>query len=515
MATSGNHRPRTRVTSAGRPPWDLPPPPAAPDPEQVPAPGPARPARRSWWWVLPFCGGALAVIVVAAVVIAIRPAGRTPHPAASHPAANTAPLPAQMFPSALFARLTADLQAGNEAGFLAQASPAVRPALKTWWENLHAIGFSTGAVVPTAAQDTVRIDRQGNGSTVVLAGAHSPLDPVGGNGQPDVPLARYRIGLHFASPTATGQITSWQPLDDAPWDAGTALYVRKAPHVVVAGLPGDSALVDQTLPIAETAAAYDVGLVDRVNSRDLNQQKGFIVFVSGAAAVRDRWLAAQAQPPGWPPRFLGAQVFQLPGPGASPDDAHGAGSVSDGLTGGARVVVGPYAQDGNGGTPHSQVVTLVRDFMLDILASHDENLVDGRPAAVVPSWSVEGLAVAVQTLFQASTNPAPARYDFARLAAALARLPAGLKTGALPDRGSQLYGSSTSGDQNWNDVAASVYEYIELKHGMNQMLATAMLLWTRNATPFGNVLKSGAHGNDVFYTASAVKAAWRAWLARA
>jgi len=64
-------------------------------------------------------------------------------------------------------------------------------------------------------------------------------------------------------------------------------------------------------------------------------------------------------------------------------------------------------------------------------------------------------------------------------------------------------------------VAASVYEYIELKHGMNQMLATAMLLWTRNATPFGNVLKSGAHGNDVFYTASAVKAAWRAWLARA
>jgi len=78
MATSGNHRPRTRVTSAGRPPWDLPPPPAAPDPEQAPAPGPARPARRSWWWVLPFCGGALAVIVVAAVVIAIRPAGRTP-----------------------------------------------------------------------------------------------------------------------------------------------------------------------------------------------------------------------------------------------------------------------------------------------------------------------------------------------------------------------------------------------------------------------------------------------------
>ncbi|HWN60852.1 MAG TPA: hypothetical protein VNO25_09305, partial [Streptosporangiaceae bacterium] len=203
-------------------------------------------------------------------------------------------------------------------------------------------------------------------------------------------------------------ITSRQPLDDAPWDAGTALYVRKAPHVVVAGLAGDSALVDQTLPIAETAAAYDVGLVDHVGSRDLNQQQGFIVFVSGDAAVRDRWLAAQAQPSGWPPRFLGARVFQLPGPGASPDDANGAGSVSDGSTGGARMVVGPYARDGDGGTPHSQMVTLVRDFMLDILASHDENRLSGLPAAAVPSWPVEGLAVAVQILFEASTNPTPA-----------------------------------------------------------------------------------------------------------
>lgn len=150
--------------------------------------------------MLPFCGGALAVIVVAGVVIAIRPAGRAPHPAASHPAANAAPLPAQIFPSALFARLTADLQTGNEAGFLAQASAAARPALQTWWQNLHTIGFSTGAVVPAASQDTVRIDRQGNGSTVVLAGAHSPLDPVGDNGMNQMLAAAMLLWTRYATP---------------------------------------------------------------------------------------------------------------------------------------------------------------------------------------------------------------------------------------------------------------------------------------------------------------------------
>ena len=508
---NGNYRPHGGGTSAGPAPWEVPP------------PGPPVPPRRpagSTWWILPFCGGALAVIVVAAAVIAIQHTPRMPRTTASTASrapASAVPMPAMMFPDALFRQMTADLQAGNETGFLSMASASARPALKTWWDNLHAIGFSTGAVIPTAAQDMVRIDRRGDGSAVVLAGAHSPLDPVDNNGKPYVPCARYRIGLHFASPTATGQITSWQSLDNAPWDQGSGLYVRKDTHVVVAGLPADSALVDQTLPIAETAAAYDIGLMNHVNYRDLNQQQGFIVFVSGDPAVRDRWLAAQPQPAGWPAQFLGAQVFQLPGPGASPVDANGAGSVSDGPGGGARVVVGPYGQDGNGGTPHSQTVTLVRDFMLDILASHDEALVNGVPPATVPSWSEEGLAVAVQGLFEGNTNPTPASYDFSPLTAALASVPASYKTGTLPDNGRQLYGSSILPDEIWNDVAASVYAYIETKYGMNQMLASAMLLWTRFSTPFGNVedVAQSSGSSYAFFTSGTVKVGWRAWLAQA
>ena len=87
------------------------------------------------------------------------------------------------------------------------------------------------------------------------------------------------------SPAATGQITSWQPLGDAPWDQGTRLYVRKTTHVVVAGLPGDSALVDETLPLAETAASYDVGLINQVNAQ-LLRQEGFVGAVHHDVQLR-------------------------------------------------------------------------------------------------------------------------------------------------------------------------------------------------------------------------------------
>jgi hypothetical protein len=472
------------------------------------------------WWVLPYFGGLLAVIVVAAAVTVVLHTPRLGHRAAALGAPSSAgpaptPVPAQVFPDALFRQLDGYVQTGNKAGFLGLAAAAARPAMATWWDNLQAIGFTTGAVIPTARDDLVRVDRHVNGTAVVLAGVHSPLDPAGPTGQPDVPLTRYRIGLHFARPGATGQITSWQSLDHAPWDTGT-LYVRKGPHVVVAGPAGESTVVDQTVPVAEAAADYDIGLVNHVNFQDLDGQQGFVVFVSGRAATRNSWFKPVKQPSAWPPRFLGAQVFQLPGPGSTQVDATSAGGIADGTTGGARVVVGPY-QDSNNGQPHGQTVTLVRDFMLAILAAHDQALANGLAPIRVPSWPQQGFAVAVQLLFEANSDPAPDRYDFSLLTGALRALPASYKTGAVPMAWKQLYGPPLTAAENWNEVAASVYAYIEAKYGMNQMFAAAMLLYTRYAKPFGNVLGPGsdpAKGTFVFRTSGSVKAAWQAWLAR-
>jgi hypothetical protein len=475
---------------------------------------PARPVGR-FWWVLPYCAGALAVFLVAGLIIGLRYNSGPAQPAGL---SSAEPMPAEMFPDALFGQLSADIQAGNETAFLGLASAAARPAITAWWDNLRAIGFTTGAVLPTDSLDAVHLDSHGNGTAVVLAGTHSPLDPVDDNGKPLIPMAHYRIGLHFASPGAIGQITSWQPLDDAPWDSGSPLYVRKAAYVVVAGPSGDRALVDQTLPAAETAAAYDIKMMGRVAAAFL-QQHGFVVFVSGTAAVGNGWLATAPQPPGWPPQFLGARAVQLPGPGVSKDTAVRTGNsnlvnaISNDNMGGVRVALAP-AGPATAGMPHDETVTLVGEFMLDILASHDEELSNGVPLRPVPSWTEQGLAVAVQALFETNPDPVPRRYSFATLTAGLRALPRSYRSGAYPSY-SQLFGPSVTADEAWGEVAASTYEYIDSRYNITKMMVSAMVLWVGAPTPFGNVFKSGTNArNLVFFGIHSIRLGWRPWLAR-
>jgi hypothetical protein len=510
MTTGGNGSPGTTAASS------QPTSPGGPSPGRADRETrPARPVSRLWW-VLPYCAGALAVFVVAGVIIGLRYNSGTAQSAAL-PTAE--PMPAEMFPDTLFGELTADLQAGNETAFLHLASASAQPAIRTWWENLRAIGFTTGAVIPTASIDAVRIDSRGDGTTVVLAGAHSSLDPANrDDGKPYVPMARYRVGLHFSGPGAIGQITSWQPLDDAPWDLGRPLYVRKAAGVVVAGPPGDSALVNQTLPVAEIAAAYDIGMMRHV-SRVFLQQQGFVVFVSGSAPAANRWLASVPQPQGWPPEFLGARAVELPGPGVTSDtavstgDSSLVGAITDNDMGGVRVILAP-AEPATKGTLYAETVTLVRVFMLDILATQYGQLVPGSQLQPVPSWAEEGIAVAVQALFEANPDPAPRAYDWATLAADLRALPRSYRSGAYPST-SDLFGPSVTADEDWGDVAASAYYYIASRYNIKKMMVSAMVLWVNQPTPFGNVYKSGTNPNNlVFFGIHSIRLGWRPWLAR-
>jgi len=451
---------------------------AAQQPEARPAAAHSAPRQRRGWLV-PFASGALTMVVLAAAVVGSVALLHHHHaPKKSAPAkpraAQAAPMPAQLSSSALFQALTQDIKAQNETAFLSQVAPAARPAVQTWWQNLQAIGFTSGAITP-ASSDLLPVDSHGDATITVLAGAHSPLDPADG-----IPAERYQLGLHFASPSATGQITSWQPLGDDPWDQGGQLYARKAADVVVAGPSGDSAIVDQTLPIAEAAASYDIGLLGRADRGDLHQA-GFVVFVSSSATIRDSWFRTSWLPQSWPPESGGGVTVPLAG-------------VTGASTGGARVVITPNGEDG--GTARSETLQLVRQFTLDILASDDQPT-----GSSVPSWAIQGAGLAVQALYGQNT------YNVKALTSLLHGLPAGYRTGQLP-ASQQLFIGKPAAEQDFGDVAASVYEYIAVKYGLNQMLHAAALLYTRNDTPFGNVQRG--HG---FYPAPTIEAAWHAWLA--
>ncbi len=479
---------------------------------------PARRVKRAWptWWIAPYLGGALAVLVVFAglqLTVLHHPAGHA-SAAASSPAAAapSGPVPAQVFPDALFKQLTKDIQGNDEKDFLSLVGPGARPAVQTWWENMEAIGFSTGLIMPTDKTDQVSLDSHGDGTATVLAGTHNALDPVHGT-KPDVPLERYQIGLHFSSATAIGQIIAWKPLGDDPWDEGGKLYVRKDANVVVAGPAADSATVDETLPLAQAAAAYDVGLINHVHNTDL-RQSGFVVFVSSDPTVRSRWFSTTKQPPGWAPASPDSGLTaQLPGPGASADTNWSVGNVASDTTGGARVVITPF-EDQDSATSANETAELVARFALDILSASNQSLGGSSfPAATPPAWAIEGFAVAFEAAYESNTNPTPDSYSFSALTEALKQLPASYKTGVVPTA-DELYSGDTQTQPDWRVVAASVYAYIAAHAGMGQLLASAELMWTAEPDPRANVLKSTDNkGNLVFFGKDTIQSGWTAYLA--
>jgi hypothetical protein len=159
-----------------------------------------------------------------------------------------------------------------------------------------------------------------------------------------------------------------------------------------------------------------------------------------------------------------------------------------------------------------ETVELVQKFMLDFLAANDEQFGPGIPLPPVPSWAVEGFAVAAQFLYKENTNPTPGSYNFHALNQALQALPASYRNGHLPTS-AELFTGTTTTEENWNDVAASVYADIATKHRMEQMLASADLMWTRDPEPFANVLRSKSKGTLTFYQKDTVQSGWKASLA--
>jgi Zn-dependent protease with chaperone function len=473
----------------------------------------------------PVAAGAAAVIVLSGTASGVyeghrhaRPYGALVHALA--PAAN--PDNSDGFtlgPSAspLAVKLTGYLQAKNESGFLSLAAPAARKAMQSWWANQQAMGFTTGAVVPASPADNiVNVNSAGDGTTTVLAGTHSPFDPADGAlVPPAVPSTEYRIGLHFspgADEETVGQITSWTPLSDAPWDQGTPLSVLKSAHVEVLGDSRDSDLVSQTLPLAETAATYVLAFISHVDPEPLNDQTGFVVFVSGSASDRNRWFRSGQQPEEQTGDADGGMTHLLQGPSDGYAWSLMGNSNLASADGGGRIVVTPYQQAGE--TPQEETAVLVREMIHARLMSFAPTDKDIQP------WANEGIARVIADLYQANGNPVPASYDFRQMITAIRALPSSYRAGTLPDS-QQLYGGTTASRADWDAVAASVYAYIAEKYGISNMLGSADLLGTTIGgpdplpgpdTPFGHVFEAGKDGKITYLPASAISTGWRKWL---
>lgn len=457
----------------------------------------------------PFAAAAAAVIVLSGTVSGIYEGHQHARPyGAFGPAKPSSRVQGSaLLPSAnpLASKLSGYLQSRNESGFLSLAMPSAWPAMRSWWANQQAMGFTTGAVVPVGATDdaTVEVNSAGNGTTTILAGTHSPFDPVGDSDKPPAaPATEYRIGLHFppgADFETVGQITSWTPLSDAPWDQGAPLSVHKSARVEVVGGPGDSRLVSQTMPLAETAASYVLALVNHVDPPVIGQ-RGFVVFVAGTASERNLWFRSGPRPKEQTGDADGGVTYLLNGPGQetsayTPDE-----------NGGARIVITPYQRAGE--TPQQEIAVLVREMIHAMLIPAQIPLYG---TGNIPPWANEGIARVTAYLYQADGNPVPASYDFGQVIQAVRALPASYRVGTLPGT-EQLYGGTATTRADWDTVAASVYAYIAEKAGMRQMFASAGFLGMETDNPFGNVLHSRKNGTIINYAPSTISSGWRKWL---
>jgi hypothetical protein len=53
----------------------------------------------------------------------------------------------------MFEHLNQAMVVHDEAAFLRWAAPSARPAMKLWWDNLRAIGFTSGTVALRESPD--------------------------------------------------------------------------------------------------------------------------------------------------------------------------------------------------------------------------------------------------------------------------------------------------------------------------------------------------------------------------
>jgi hypothetical protein len=395
----------------------------------------------------------------------------------------------------MFEALSADLRRHDRHRFLASFAGAAKQPAALWWDNMAALGFSTGVFYPEdAVTADVELDAAGDGTVKVWAGTHATLDPVESDTKKAyVPLTSYQLTVHQDRENSPIRITGWKSLMHAPWDT-TKLYVVRSRHAEVATYPSEKRLAASLLPDAERAAEYDLALFKRNDSFDI-KQTGFIVFASDSASRRAGWFHTGPQPRGWIADPAGS-AKPLPG---SP------GTIVPGVetngTGGARVVF--HSQ---GSSPENAAV-LVHEFVHVVFAIDTIWAYSDSDAA--PAWTAEGIARLVESMYRVNPSTSAATLTFNLNA--MKSDPDRTRFQGRPPTDAQLYNGSAASGSFWYDVAASVYGYIAVKYGTFDAFYAARIAYTDNSTPFAAIVKSRSGGTITFYRPSVIQQGWADW----
>lgn len=300
----------------------------------------------------------------------------------------------------LITRLNEALAARDRDTFFSYVDGAAVEPLELWWDNMDALGWTTGGLSLQApqsshyAEDTI--------TQQVLLGAvtaGSPQIPAD-SAHPDAglsyaPANAYRVTLHVTDDGASGVITGWEPQHyAAPWDL-EPLYAVIDDHSVVAGYADERDLVDRTAAAAEEAAQWVTEAYQQQTG--IANASRFLTFMTDDADRFNSWFIDDDGLDGWVGDRAGTMFPQhrLPAaPGLDPNIATG-NRMSNA---GGILTVGPN------GLQHGiaeATDTLVHEFV------HAIHLTNVPQESGSSSVVAEGWATYNESLFQGSGTYAP------------------------------------------------------------------------------------------------------------
>ena len=398
--------------------------------------------------------------------------------------------------AALMGRLTSSLKSGSTGEFLAPFSTSLAGRVRQWFANTEALGVSAAMFAPADDYSSAATDSTASFTRTVVLGVRTPYDD--DNSMPGIAYAA-TVTVTFAGGRQVLTITSWQPkyVDD-PMNCDCKLAITHSATTAVVADAADRQLAGWSRT-ALTAAGGGIAWSYR-------QMQG-----SGLIAPRGQVIFLADRPFHW---FL---------------EKLGPGQVSN-MTAGLLDARGPYP--GTRYSDESRIVLMLRaddgtivpndaaglEYAADVItheATHQlmnrNSTLPGRSANSPPTWVVEGIAVAVETLYRDSLgNSGDVGYPEPNDPKNNSGLWFTEHLGAqMPTQG-QLYSDSAEGT-GYYALSGSVFRYIFREYGYVTMMKVAKAMYAKPAqSPFSYFPNADAPGS--YLSPVAAKNRWKNWF---
>ena len=392
----------------------------------------------------------------------------------------------------LLSTLRTALVTGDQRAFLLPFAPPLTRRVGHWFGNTRSLGVDAALFAPADDYSSGATDAATSFTRTVVLGIRTPYDDAG-----SMPGISYAVTVSVpAGHGAAPSITTWQPqyLGD-PMNCDCTLLVTRDDRTAVLADASNADLVYWS-PAVRNAAAGIGWAHAQLAGTGLVVPRGTVVFLADKPF---HWFLSTSGPAQSSNVTAGLVDALGPYPGTEYSDQ-------------SRIVLLLEASDGSTVPNDAQG----RQYAQDVLTHESTHQLMNRNSTLPertsnspPTWVVEGIAVAVETLHRDSLGDAgdigypepndPKNIDKQWFADHLGT--------QMPTPG-QLYSSSGAG---YYAISGSVFRYLAQKYGYVTMMKIADAMYSKPAqTPF-DYFPDPAHAGDPL-TAAAAKSAWHSWF---